>query len=184
MAGVGLGIEGESRAIIFGSVTEVNPSSQFSHYSEVGAPADLGFQGGAVDQRLRSEAARAEVAEGAELFAELEETLLGTDGGCGTPFWTADGAEEDGVGGFGGLERLGCEWVVVDFDGCLGTVIRTEAVTQSGEVTLTPPRRCSWRLNLPAEGLFCSIALRTCCVVLVSFSVPLERIDEAWWWWT
>lgn len=27
---------------------------------------------------------------------------------------------------------------------------------------LTPPKRCSWRLNLPDEGLWVSIALRTC----------------------
>ncbi len=47
----------------------------------------------------------AEVAEGAHLFAQLEEALFGADG-ADAVFGAPNGAEEDSVGGFGGVE--GC----------------------------------------------------------------------------
>jgi hypothetical protein len=69
-----------------------------------------------VNQGFRCKAAGAQVAVGAELLAQLQDALLRADGRRGAPFGPADGAEEDGVGGFGSREGLVGQGVVVDFD--------------------------------------------------------------------
>lgn len=101
---VGLRIHSVTGPVVFYAVAEVDAARQLTDDDEVGATADFRLERGAVDQALAGEAAGAQVAEGAELLAQTEETLLRSDGGVGTPFWTADGAEEDGVGCFGGVE--------------------------------------------------------------------------------
>jgi hypothetical protein len=122
-ARVGLRVEGVPGAVVLGALAKVDAARQLADHDEVGAAADVGFQRGPVDHRFGREAARAQVAVGAELLAELQQALLGADGGGRAPFRAADGAEENGVGGFGGGESLVGQGVVVDVDGGLGEVL-------------------------------------------------------------
>ena len=49
---------------------------------------------------------------------QLQQALLGADG-AGAPFRTADSAQEDGIGGFGGGEGFICEGGAGVVDGAL-----------------------------------------------------------------
>jgi hypothetical protein len=118
-ARVGLGVEREARTVVLLALAKVDAARQLPDDDEVGAAADLGLERGRVDEGVGGEAAGAQVAVGAELLAQLEDALLRADGGRGTPFWAADGAEEDGIGGLGGGEGLVGEGGVVGFDGGL-----------------------------------------------------------------
>ena len=53
-----------------------------------------------MNERFSSEVARAEVSECRHFLTEKEKTLFGADR-AGTPFWTTDCAEKDGIGSFG-----------------------------------------------------------------------------------
>jgi len=165
-AGVDLGIPGESITGILLALAKVQSTGQLADDVEVGAAADVGLEGGDIDERVRGEVAGPQVAVSLHLLAELEDALLGADG-AGAPFWAADGAEEDGVGGFGGGEGFGCEGGAMGIDGALreGSVIaRKGAVEGFGSAVeiLTPPRRCSWKLKWPTLGRAASTTLRTC----------------------
>lgn len=174
-AAVGLRVHGEALdAVVLDTVTKVDAARQLTHDDKVGATADLGLEGRAVDQRLGGEAAGPQVAVGLELLAQLEDAGLGADGGRGAPLWPADGAEEDGVGRLGGREGLVGQGRAGRVDGGLQEVLLCSSICRvtlgglKGEVKcrsqggLTPPKRCSCRLNLPADGLKDSIALMTC----------------------
>lgn len=101
------------------ALPKVDPPSQLPHDAEVDALAHGLLERGVLHQGLRGEVARAQVAEGVHFFAEQEEALLGADG-AGAPFGAADGAEEDGVGGFGFFEGGGGQRGAVGVDGALG----------------------------------------------------------------
>ena len=118
-AAVGLGVAGVAGTVVLGAVAEVDAAGKLADDDEVGTAADLGLERGAVDEGVGGEVARAQVAVGAELLAELQETLLGADGGGGAPFGTADGAEEDGISSLGGVEGLVGEGVIVLVNGSL-----------------------------------------------------------------
>ena len=118
-AAVGLGVAGVAGAVVLGAIAEVDTAGKLTDDNEVGTAADLGLEGRAVDEGLGSEVARAEVAIGAELLAELQETLLGTDGGGSAPFGTADGTEKDGISSLSGVEGLIGEGVMVLVNGGL-----------------------------------------------------------------
>ena len=113
---VGLGIHGKSGAVILGALAKVDTTSKLADDDKVGAAANLGLERRVVDEGFRRKAAGAQVAVGAELLAQLQDALLRADGRRGAPFGPADGAEEDGVGGFGSREGLVGQGVVVDFD--------------------------------------------------------------------
>lgn len=115
-AAVGLRIHGEAAAVVLGAVAKVDAARQLADDGEVGPAAHFGLEGREVDERLGREAAGAQVAVGPELLAELQDALLGADGGRGAPFRAADGAEEDGVGLLGGVEGLVGEGVPVRID--------------------------------------------------------------------
>ena len=59
---------------------EVDAPGQLADYCEVDATAYILFERGDGGQGVRGEVAGAEVAEGVELLAELEEALFGADG--------------------------------------------------------------------------------------------------------
>lgn len=118
-ARVHLGIPRYSITGILLALAKVQSTRQLADDVEVGAAADFGLERRNVDETVGGEVARAKVAVGLHLLAELENALLGADG-AGTPFWATDGAEEDGVGGFGGGEGFGCEGGAVGIDGALG----------------------------------------------------------------
>lgn len=102
---VGLGIPCRSVTLILLPLTKVDSSGKLSNNVEVHSSADLGLQWGDINQRLGREVARPQVSEGSHLLAERKETLLGADF-ARAPFGTADGTQEDGVGGFGGGESF------------------------------------------------------------------------------
>jgi hypothetical protein len=87
----------------FFAITKIDTAGEFADDEEVGACADFFLEGADLGEGRGGEGARPEVAEGVELFAEFEETLFWA-GGAGAVFGAADGAEEDGVGRFGGAE--------------------------------------------------------------------------------
>lgn len=128
-AGVYLGIPRSSITSILLALTKVQTTGQLTDDVEVGAAADIGLERGDLDERVGGEVAGAEVAVGLHLLAELEDTLLGADG-AGAPFWATDGAEEDGVGGFGGGEGFGCEGGAMGIDGALEGLV--SGVQKSG----------------------------------------------------
>lgn len=105
LAGVGLRVPGLAVAGVLLALAKVDTARQLADDDHVGAAADVGLEGGEVDEGLGGEAAGAQVTVGSHLLAEPQETLLGADG-AGAPFRAADGAEEDGVGGVGGGEGL------------------------------------------------------------------------------
>ena len=119
-ARVGLRVHGEAGAVVLGALAKVDAARQLADDDEVGAAAHLGLKRGAVDERVGREAAGTQVAVGAELLAQLEDALLGADGGGGTPFRAANGAQENGIGGLGGGDGLVGQGVVVGIDGGLG----------------------------------------------------------------
>lgn len=84
-AGVGLGVHGEAGTVVLLAVAEVDTTRQLTDDVEVDAAADIGLEGGALDQRGSGEVAGTQVAECAHLLAQTEDTLLGTDG-AGAPF--------------------------------------------------------------------------------------------------
>lgn len=118
-ARVDLSIPRNSITSILLPFPKVQTTSQLTDDVEVGAAADVSLERGDVDEGVGGEVAGAKVTVGLHLLAELEDALLGADG-AGAPFWAADGAEEDGVGGFGGAEGFGCEGGAVGVDGALG----------------------------------------------------------------
>jgi hypothetical protein len=84
---VGFCVESEAVAVVFLAVTEVDSTGQFTDDVEVDATAYFGFEWGDVDKRGCGETAWPKVAKGAQLFAEFEDSLFGTDGTM-TPFLT------------------------------------------------------------------------------------------------
>lgn len=190
-AAVGLGVEREALdAVVLLALAEVDTTSQLTHDDEVSTAAHVGLEGRAVNEGIGGEAAGAQVSVGAELLAQTQDAGLRAYGGGGTPLGTTDGAEQDGIGGLGGVEGLFGQGVAVGIDGglvrWLSVVwLNEEAVFQFGEQCcvniafkelnrpstdiersrLTPPKRCSCRLNLPAEGLRVSTALMTCTIM-------------------
>lgn len=105
LTGVRLRVPGLAGAVVLLPLAEVDAARELAHDDEVGALADGGLERGVLDEGVRGEEAGAQVAVRAHLLAKLEEALLRADG-AGAPFRAADGAEEDGVGGFGGAEGL------------------------------------------------------------------------------
>lgn len=90
-----------------------------------------------MNKRLSGEVAGAEVSKGRHFFAQEEEALLWADG-ARAPFGTADGAEEDGMSGFGFGKGFGGEGGAVRVDGALeGMKVRYKACGEKGEGTDT-----------------------------------------------
>lgn len=117
-AAVGLRVHGEALdAVVLLALAKVDAARQLADNDKVGTAAHVGLEGGAVDEGLGGEAAGAQVAVGAELLAQGEDAGLGPDGGGRAPFGTANGAEEDGVGRFGGSEGVVGEGGAVGVDG-------------------------------------------------------------------
>lgn len=116
---VGLRVQGESGAVVLLAVTEVDTARQLTDNDEVGAPADFRLERGPVYEGVGSETAWPQVAVGAQLLAKGQDALLRADGRRGTPFGTANGAEENGVGVFRGIEGLLGERLAVSIDGSL-----------------------------------------------------------------
>ena len=102
---VGLSVHGVSGAVVFLALAEVDTTSQLTDDVEVDTAADVGLEGGALDQRGRGEVAWAQVSECAHLLAQLQDALLGANGAC-APFLYARE-----YGGFmvvcGGFRRTG-----------------------------------------------------------------------------
>lgn len=94
------------------AVAKVDAAGEFAHDHEVGAFADGLFERRDLGQRGAGEGARTQVAECLHLFAQLEQALF-RPYGAGAPFRTADGAEDDGVRGFGGVQSFIGEWFAV-----------------------------------------------------------------------
>jgi hypothetical protein len=90
------------------SLAKVNASSKLPNDVEICSPTDLGFQWGDIDERFGGEIARSKVAVGPHLFAEGEDTLLGSDFSS-APFWTSNRSEKDGICGFGSFESFSCQ---------------------------------------------------------------------------
>jgi hypothetical protein len=84
-AGVGFSVHSETVTIVFLAVTKVDSARQFADDVEVHAAADVGFEGGDVDERRGGEAAGSEVTECTHFFAEFEDALFGADGAV-SPF--------------------------------------------------------------------------------------------------
>ena len=161
-ARVDLRVPGDSVTSILLALAKVQTTRQLADDVEVGAAADVGLERGDFDERVGCEVARPQVAVGLHLLAQLQDALFGAHG-AGTPFGAADGAEEDGVCGFGGGEGFGCEGGAVSIDGALGgwLVVARNGVG-SADGILTPPRRCSWKLKWPTLGRTASTTLRIC----------------------
>lgn len=102
---------------------EVYASGQLADDGEVGAAHDLRFEGREVDEGVGGEEARAQVAVGLHLLAQLQDALLRTHV-ARAPFGPADGAEEHRVRGLGGREGRVCERYAVGVDGALFTCSR------------------------------------------------------------
>jgi hypothetical protein len=143
---VGLGVAGIAATVVLCALAEVDAAGQLADNVEVDAAADLGLERRAVDEGLGGEEAGAQVAVGAHFFAQLEDALLRTDL-AGAPFGTANGSEEDGVGGFCGFEGLVGQGLAGGIDGGLGSVSGWVGIGGI-EGRRTPPRRWSWKLNL------------------------------------
>lgn len=164
-AGVRLGVPGVAVAGVLLALAEVQAAGQLADDVEVGAAADLGLERRDVDERLGREVARAQVAVRRHLLAQLQDALLRAHG-ARAPFGAADGAQEDGVGGFGGLEGFGCEGDAVGVDGALREGMSARVALEGGieegkSGVRTPPRRCSWKLKWPTLGRVASSTLRT-----------------------
>lgn len=101
------------------AVAKVDAAGQFADDDEVGTAADLGLEGRGVHEGVGGEEAGAQVSVRAHLLAQPQQALLRADS-AGAPFGTANGTEEDGVGGLGGGEGLVCEGGSVGIDGALG----------------------------------------------------------------
>lgn len=84
-ARVGLSVHGEAGTIVLLAVAEVDTTRQLTDDVEVDATANVGLEGGALDQRGSGEVAGAQVAECAHLLAKTQNTLLRADG-AGAPF--------------------------------------------------------------------------------------------------
>lgn len=106
-------------SVILLSLSEIQARGQLADDNHVGAAADGRLQGGGLDKGVGREEAGTEVAVGAHLTAQLQETLLRADG-AGAPFGATDGAEKHGIGGFGGSEGLVGEGGAGLVDGALG----------------------------------------------------------------
>lgn len=78
-ARVRLRVQRESVTVIFLALAEVDTTGEFTDDVEVDAAADVGAEGGALDQGGGGEVTGTEVAKGGHFFAELEETLFGAD---------------------------------------------------------------------------------------------------------
>ena len=115
-AAVGLRVHGEARAVVLLAVAKVDAAGELAHDDEVGAAADLGLERRAVDEGLGGKVARAQVAVGTKLLAQLQDALLGADGRVGAPFRAANGTEENGVGGAGSSDGLVGAGVIVRID--------------------------------------------------------------------
>jgi hypothetical protein len=122
VAVVGLCVAGVAAAVVFCALAKVDAASELADNVEVDATADLGLEGRAVDEGFGGEEARAEVSVGAHFFAQLEDALLRTHL-AGAPLGTANGSEEDSIGGLCGFEGLVGQGLSGGIDGGLsGTV--------------------------------------------------------------
>ena len=70
-ARIGLSVHSVPIAIVFLAVSKVDSAGQFTNDVEVDAAADVGLEGGDVDERRGGEAAGSEVAECAHFFAKF-----------------------------------------------------------------------------------------------------------------
>jgi hypothetical protein len=105
----------ESAPIIFDPVAKVDTPREFADDVEVHALGDMFLERGELEERVGCEVAGAQVAECLQFFAEEEKALFRTDG-ASAPFRTADGAEEDGICGFGSGEGFVGEGNTVGVD--------------------------------------------------------------------
>lgn len=117
-ARVGLLVPRVPAAVVLVALAKVDAARELADNDKVGAAAHGRLERRGVDEGVRGKEAGAQVAVGAHLLAQAEEPLLGADG-AGAPFGTADGAEEDGVGGLGGGEGVVGEGGAVGVDGAL-----------------------------------------------------------------
>jgi hypothetical protein len=85
---VGLSVHGVSGTVVLLALAEVDTTGQLTDDVEVDTAADIGLEGGALDQRGSGEVARAKVTKCAHLLAQLQDTLLRADG-AGAPFLCA-----------------------------------------------------------------------------------------------
>jgi hypothetical protein len=122
VAVVGLRVAGVAAAVVLCALAEVDAAGQLADNVEVDAAADLGLEGRAVDEGLGGEEARAKVSVGAHFFAQLEDALFRADL-AGAPFGTANGSEEDGVGGLCSFESLVGQGLSGGIDGGLSTLV-------------------------------------------------------------
>ena len=118
VAVVGLCVAGVAATVVLCALAEVDAASKLADNVEVDAAADLGLEGRAVDERLGGEEAGAKVSVGAHFFAQLENALLRSYL-AGAPLGTANGSEEDRVGGLCGLESLVGQRLAGSIDGGL-----------------------------------------------------------------
>jgi hypothetical protein len=121
MAVVGLCVAGVAAAVVFCALAKVDAAGKLADNVEVDAAADLGLEGRAVDEGFGGEEARAEVSVGAHFFAQLENALLRTHL-AGAPLGTANGSEEDSIGGLCGFEGLVGQRLSGGIDGGLSGV--------------------------------------------------------------
>ncbi len=85
-------------------LAKVDATGQLTDYGEVDAAAYVLFERGDGGEGVGGEVARAQVAEGRELFAELQEALFGADGsravflggGGGVSVWKGGGGRGTG----------------------------------------------------------------------------------------
>lgn len=121
-ARVGLAVLGELvrpvGRVAFDPVAKVDATGEFTDDHEVCASTDFLLQGRARGQRRGGEEARPEVAKGTHLLAEFEESLFRSDL-ANAVLGPADGSQEDGVGGFGGLEGFVGQRCAMGVDGAL-----------------------------------------------------------------
>src|SRR4051794_25629043 len=105
------------RVAVTAALAEVDAAGQLADDEQVGAGDYLGAQRAGADQR-RAGPYRAQVCVEAHPLAQAKQTLLGAGRvGIGrVPFGTADGAEQDGVGGAARLQHLVGERDAVSVD--------------------------------------------------------------------
>ena len=121
VAVVGLGVAGVAAAVVLCALAEVDAASELADNVEVHAAADLSLERRAIDEGLGGEETRAKVSVGAHFFAQLEDALFRTHLAC-TPLGTANGSEEDCIGGLCGLESLVGQRLSGGIDGGLSGV--------------------------------------------------------------
>ena len=108
----------EGAAVLGAALAVVQAAGELAHDQHVDALDQLALERRGVVERAQR-ADRAQVGVQAELGAQLEQPLLGPHGAglVGVPLRAAERAEQDGVGGLAGGERLVGERGAVQVDG-------------------------------------------------------------------